>query len=468
MQASLRSNYQYYDYGTTIDCTTRPSALQHHQHISPVQSHPQLLPPEQSHQLMQAAESNSPFDQQQTPTRAPACYTNPQRTEPIDGQLLGVGTADEQIVVYGNPRQSIQYQQLESDRPLDSNGGACNVQNRIENLDGIKNHYQEDCQQPLTQANYQTIYYEPLNYVESCQIEHQQHQLSETPVQTFAGHSLGSDAFAAILPQSHLSSLDATHCNSYFHYHQPTHELVACQLRSPQPLVEQTQNYENHQHLHQHHVDGGETAQSQTNLQVQTSLTSHLLEPNNGRELADLVEPHHEYQQLWSKSALNYPQQAYNLDQEATTTSIGNSRESHSSAASTSSSEESFGSTLTRDEKRAREANIPLTYHEIVNLSIDQFNEQLARHNLTESQLTLIKDIRRRGKNKVAAQSCRKRKMEQIYELQHEVNQLVCKRRSLDCECAKLVKEHENLVQEYDKIYTILQDQMQQEKNEFQ
>lgn len=142
------------------------------------------------------------------------------------------------------------------------------------------------------------------------------------------------------------------------------------------------------------------------------------------------------------------------------------SGDSHSSAASTSSDsssmseDSSMSSSLTRDEKRAREANIPLSYYDIVNLSIDQFNEQLAKYNLSESQLTLIKDIRRRGKNKVAAQSCRKRKMEQIFGLQHEVNHLANKRRSLSCESDKLMKEHEALANRYAKICSIVQDQM--------
>lgn len=131
--------------------------------------------------------------------------------------------------------------------------------------------------------------------------------------------------------------------------------------------------------------------------------------------------------------------------------SITFSHETDSSAASTMSSDES--SLMTRDERRAKEANIPMSYEDIVNLSIEQFNEQLAQFNLTEAQSTLMKDIRRRGKNKVAAQSCRKRKMEQINELEMEVNQLANKRGSLSNEYTKLIEEHKNLVQEYNRIH---------------
>lgn len=59
--------------------------------------------------------------------------------------------------------------------------------------------------------------------------------------------------------------------------------------------------------------------------------------------------------------------------------------------------------------------------HEIINLPMDEFNERLSKYDLSESQLSLIRDIRRRGKNKVAAQNCRKRKLDQIICLADEV-----------------------------------------------
>ena len=39
-------------------------------------------------------------------------------------------------------------------------------------------------------------------------------------------------------------------------------------------------------------------------------------------------------------------------------------------------------------------------------------------------QVKLCRDIRRRGKNKVAAQNCRKRKLDTIEELQSQVGQV--------------------------------------------
>lgn len=56
---------------------------------------------------------------------------------------------------------------------------------------------------------------------------------------------------------------------------------------------------------------------------------------------------------------------------------------------------------LTRDERRARALNIPIPVDDIINLPMDEFNERLSKYDLSETQLSLIRDIRRRGKNKV-------------------------------------------------------------------
>ena len=54
---------------------------------------------------------------------------------------------------------------------------------------------------------------------------------------------------------------------------------------------------------------------------------------------------------------------------------------------------------------------------------MDEFNDMLSKEDLSEEQLNICRDIRRRGKNKVAAQNCRKRKLEQIDELQRKVDE---------------------------------------------
>ncbi|XP_038644700.1 transcription factor NF-E2 45 kDa subunit-like [Scyliorhinus canicula] len=84
-----------------------------------------------------------------------------------------------------------------------------------------------------------------------------------------------------------------------------------------------------------------------------------------------------------------------------------------------------------RDSRRAQALRIPLATEAIVNLPVDDFNELVSRHRLSEQQLALARDIRRRGKNKVAAQNCRQRKLENIARLGGELGGLRAERQRL-------------------------------------
>ncbi|XP_056263608.1 endoplasmic reticulum membrane sensor NFE2L1-like [Pseudoliparis swirei] len=77
-----------------------------------------------------------------------------------------------------------------------------------------------------------------------------------------------------------------------------------------------------------------------------------------------------------------------------------------------------------RDERRARSRKIPFSIEGIVDLPVEEFNELLGDYQLSEEQLVLIRDIRRRGKNKIAAQNCRKRKLDVLYEMEDDVTGL--------------------------------------------
>uniref|UniRef100_S4RCN8 Nuclear factor, erythroid 2-like 1a n=1 Tax=Petromyzon marinus TaxID=7757 RepID=S4RCN8_PETMA len=76
---------------------------------------------------------------------------------------------------------------------------------------------------------------------------------------------------------------------------------------------------------------------------------------------------------------------------------------------------------LSRDERRARAMKIPFSTEKIINLPVEDFNALLGGHRLSEPQLALVRDIRRRGKNKVAAQNCRKRKLDTLLTLEGEL-----------------------------------------------
>lgn len=77
-----------------------------------------------------------------------------------------------------------------------------------------------------------------------------------------------------------------------------------------------------------------------------------------------------------------------------------------------------------RDERRAKSLKLPFSNELIVHLPVEEFNDLLTGYRLTEEQLCLVRDIRRRGKNKIAAQNCRKRKLDGLMALDDEVSAL--------------------------------------------
>ena len=54
-----------------------------------------------------------------------------------------------------------------------------------------------------------------------------------------------------------------------------------------------------------------------------------------------------------------------------------------------------------RDAKKARAYGIPFSLREIIDSSMEKFNDLVSNSGLTDQQMTLCRDIRRRGKNKV-------------------------------------------------------------------
>ena len=61
----------------------------------------------------------------------------------------------------------------------------------------------------------------------------------------------------------------------------------------------------------------------------------------------------------------------------------------------------STGYRESRDERKVRQYGLPMTCSQIIDSSMEEFNELLTRHSMTEEQMSLCRDIRRRGKNKV-------------------------------------------------------------------
>lgn len=106
-----------------------------------------------------------------------------------------------------------------------------------------------------------------------------------------------------------------------------------------------------------------------------------------------------------------------------------------------------------RDQILLQENNINLSIHHIVDSNADEFNELVKSSQLNGEQLSIVKDIRRRGKNKVAAQICRKRKIDSIDSLREDTEHLSEMKASLDQEQDHLEKEINDLTMKFDELY---------------
>lgn len=90
---------------------------------------------------------------------------------------------------------------------------------------------------------------------------------------------------------------------------------------------------------------------------------------------------------------------------------------------------------------------------DVINLPMDEFNERLSKYDLSEAQLSLIRDIRRRGKNKVAAQNCRKRKLDQILCLADEVQEVRKRKERLQHERESAQAERKRIMKKFSDLY---------------
>ncbi|XP_028941720.1 nuclear factor erythroid 2-related factor 3, partial [Antrostomus carolinensis] len=117
---------------------------------------------------------------------------------------------------------------------------------------------------------------------------------------------------------------------------------------------------------------------------------------------------------------------------------------------------------LSSNERQAKAQRIPFSVDEIVSMPVDLFSTMLAKNHLTDAQVSLLRDIRRRGKNKVAAQNCRKRKLNAILNLEEDICNLQTQKESLKKEhsqCSRSINQmKEKLNNLYHDIFSRLRD----------
>jgi nuclear factor erythroid 2-related factor 1/3 len=106
-----------------------------------------------------------------------------------------------------------------------------------------------------------------------------------------------------------------------------------------------------------------------------------------------------------------------------------------------------------RDMQLLKANNIGLELSQVIDSSAEELSELIQACGLDKDQINVIKDIRRRGKNKVAAQICRKRKLDSIDSLKEDVTQLKELKARLHANYRMMHDEIKEMTLRFDSLY---------------
>jgi len=105
-----------------------------------------------------------------------------------------------------------------------------------------------------------------------------------------------------------------------------------------------------------------------------------------------------------------------------------------------------------QDSARARSLGIDVPVYQLITMKVEEF--ALALKRASPAQACLMRDIRKRGKNKVAAMNCRRRKMKKLDSIQDKVAALVAVKDQLLEEEDGLTTELDEWRRRYSQLYS--------------
>ena len=104
----------------------------------------------------------------------------------------------------------------------------------------------------------------------------------------------------------------------------------------------------------------------------------------------------------------------------------------------------------------------PITRDKLITIAVEEFNQLLEEAHLSEIEVAFMKEWRRRGKNKAAAQVARKRKREEVSGLDEEVQKM----RQQKEELQKRYNHLRSLVESLKKRSSIAEDKLFQKQSQ--